>query len=86
MLNHKRLDLVVVDKVHHICYIVDVACSFDTRMVKREVEEMDRYNPLEYKIANLWKMKKVKIVPVIIGFLRKLSEDINQEEYKRNYN
>lgn len=35
VLAHDKPDLVVVDKGNHICYIVDVACFFDPRIVKK---------------------------------------------------
>lgn len=33
---NNRLDLVVVDKVQHMCFIVDVARPFGPQMIKKE--------------------------------------------------
>ena len=42
-------------------------------MVKREKDKLDKYLGLKYEIACLWEMRKVEIIPVVIGALEMLT-------------
>lgn len=72
-------------KVHPICYIVDVECPFGPQIIKKEGEEIDLYNPLEYEIARQWKMKMKIIILIIVMSMRRVSK-IHQDEYQGNWN
>lgn len=37
-----------MDKVNH-AFVIDVACPFDPRIVKKEGEEVDVWNPHKYE-------------------------------------
>ena len=50
--------------------LVDIACPFDTRIVKKEKEMIDVYQDLRRELKRLWNFREVKITPVIIGVLR----------------
>ena len=76
-LEHNRPDIVVIDKTERTCLIIDPSCPFDLRVAKKEDEKLTNYNPLQYEIARIWKMKKVTIVPVIIGALGTVTENID---------
>ena len=53
------------------CYVIDVACPFDTRIEKKEMERKNAYCDLKYEIFKVYKgeVNKVLIIPVIIGAL-----------------
>ena len=38
-IEHNRPDIVVIEKKSKTCYIIDVACPFDTRIEKKEMKE-----------------------------------------------
>ena len=76
VLDHNKPDLTVVDKKKKECMLIDVACPFDTRIVKKEEEKEEKYNKLKYEIARIWCMKKVKIVPIIVGALGSVTKEI----------
>ena len=42
-IEHNRPDIVVIEKKSKTCYIIDVACPFDTRIEKKEMEKKDAY-------------------------------------------
>ena len=42
-LDHNRPDIVVVNKSWWSCLLVDIACPFYTRIVKKEKEKIDGY-------------------------------------------
>lgn len=52
-LDHNRPSRVVMEEMHHIYYVVDCACPFDLRIVKKEDDKMDEYEPPEYEITRL---------------------------------
>ena len=51
--------------------LIDVACPFDTRIVRKEKEKMEVYTDLKYEILKCWRneVKTVIIIPVVIGAL-----------------
>ena len=66
---HNRPDLVIYDKEEQACKIIDVACPFDTRVKKKALEKVERYEDLKREVRRIWKCKEVEVVPVIIGAL-----------------
>ena len=42
-------DVVVHDKIKRECIITDVACQFDSRVDKKEVEKIEKYQDLKRK-------------------------------------
>ena len=68
-LDHNRPDIVVVNKSRRSCLLIDIACPFDTRIVKKEKEKIDVYQDLRRELKRLWNLREVKIIQVIIGAL-----------------
>ena len=69
-IEHNRPYKVVIE-VFKTCYIIDVACHFDTRIEKKEMKKKDAYCDLKYEIFKAYKgaVNKVFNIPVIIGAL-----------------
>ena len=65
----RRPDIVVVDKVKKETMIIDVAIPGDARVCDKEREKIEKYSLLEDKIARLWQMKKVVVIPIVVGAL-----------------
>ena len=53
--------------------LVDVACPFDTRVVEREGDKIDRYQDLKWEIKRIWECSNVRVVPLVIGALGTIS-------------
>ena len=70
----KQPDIVVIDKAKKECYIVEVACLGDSRILLKEEEKIDKYRDLAIEIKALWRLKKVLIVPVVIGTLGSITD------------
>ena len=49
--------------------IIDVAIPGDTRICDKEREKIEKYSLLKEEIARLWQMKKVVVIPNVIGVL-----------------
>ena len=41
----------------------------DTRVCDKEREKIEKYNLLKDEIARLWQMKKVVMIPIVVGAL-----------------
>ena len=73
--DHDKPDLILLEK--EICYILDAACPFDSRIDKTEKDKVKKYADLKYEILKMWKneVTKVYIVPVVIGALGMASKN-----------
>ena len=65
----RRPDIVVVDKEKKDVKIIDTAIPGDNRVKGKEQEKIEKYQQLKEQIGNLWNMKKVTVIPVVIGAL-----------------
>ena len=63
MIEHRKPDTVLVDKVQQKCLIIDVACLGDNRIAEKEEEKLQRYDLLKKEIKRLWRMKNIDISP-----------------------
>ena len=69
MIEARRPDIVVVHKVTKEIMILDVAIPRDTRVCDKEQERIAKYSLLKDEIARLWQMKKIVVVPIVVGAL-----------------
>ena len=69
MIEHCRPDLLLVDKETNTATIIDVAVPGDTRIVDREQDKILAYQDLKREIKKVWKLRKVSVIPVVIGAL-----------------
>ena len=70
----------LIQKKTKTCFVIDVACPFDTRLRAKELEKIEHYNDLKYEIMKVWKneVKKVIIVPIIIGALGSVTKNLRK--------
>ena len=69
MIDARRRDIVVVDKVKKETMIKDVAIPGGTRVCDKEGEKIEKYSLLKGEIGRLWQMKKVFVIPIVVGAL-----------------
>ena len=69
MIEARRPDIVLVDKIKKETVIIDVAIPGDTRVCDKEQEKIEKYNLLKDEVARLWQMKKVAVIPIVVGAL-----------------
>ena len=77
----RRPDIVFVGKKEREVVIIDVAIQGDDRVKDKELEKVEKYQLLKDEIAKVWQMRKVIVVPVVIGALGAVS--VNFKEYMR---
>ena len=78
-LEHNRPDIVVLEKASRACQIIDVVCSFHTRIVEKDREKINHYlyQDLKVEIQKMWNCKSVSVVPiVIIGALGAVTKNL----------
>ena len=76
----KRPDIVFIDKEREVV-ITDVAIPGDDRVEGKELEKLEKYQLLKDEIAKVWGMRKVIVVPVVIGDFGAVS--VNFKEYMK---
>ncbi|XP_044749741.1 uncharacterized protein LOC123310341 [Coccinella septempunctata] len=64
---HNRPDMVVWDKIHKTATIIDFAVPLDHNLSKTYAEKIGKYEMLSRQIRDMWKLKRVDIIPLIIS-------------------
>ena len=59
-----------------MCQVIDVACPFDTRIIEKEREKIDHYQELKVEIQKMWNSKSASVVPIVIGALRAVTQNL----------
>ena len=77
----RRPDIVFIDKKEREVVIIDVAIPGDDRMKDKELEKVEKYQQLKDEIAKVWHVRKVIVVPVVIGALGAVS--VNFKTYMK---
>ena len=75
-LDHNRPDIVVLEKKERVCYIIDVACPFDMRVLEKEQEKIDHYQDLKIEVQKVWSCRRVSVIPIIIEVLGTVSKNL----------
>ena len=53
-LEHNRPDIVVLEKEERTCSVIDVICPFDSRVLEKEQEKIEKYQDLKREIVKIW--------------------------------
>ena len=64
----RRPDIVVVDKVNSETMIIDIAVPGDFRVKMKESEKIEKYQDLALELTRVWKTS-TKVIPIVIGAL-----------------
>ena len=78
MVEARRPDIVFVDKKKREIKILDVAVPGDGRVTDKELEKIEKYQLLKEEVGRIWGMKKVKVIPVVIGALGAISDKFDK--------
>ena len=78
MIDHCRPDLLLVDKVTNTATIIDVAVPGDVRILDREQDKILAYQDLKREIKKNWHLRKVSIVPIVIGALGSVTSNFRK--------
>ena len=78
MVEARRPDIVFVDKKKREIKILDVAVPGDGRVKDKELEKIEKYQLLKEEVGRIWGVKKVKVIPVVIGALGAISDKFDK--------
>ncbi|XP_045463778.1 uncharacterized protein LOC123673337 [Harmonia axyridis] len=85
---HNRPDMVVWDKKNRTAVIIDFAVPQDQNMMKTYAEKIRKYEPLSRQMRDMWKLRRVEIIPLIISVnglvLKKTVQHIKDLEMQNN--
>ena len=79
LIEARRPDAVVFDKVKKETIIIDVAIPGDTKVCDKERENIEKYSLLKDEIARSCQMKKFVVIPIVVGGLGTITTKF--EEY-----
>ena len=65
-IEHRRPDIVVMEKKTKKYLIIDVACPVENNLILKREKKLDNYSELRLEIVRMWD-KETLIVPTIIG-------------------
>ena len=74
----RRPGLILVDKKGKSCAIVDTAVPGDCRVREKELEKIEKIQNLKIELKRLWSLKRVEIVPVVVGALGCISKGFSR--------
>ena len=57
VIEHRRPDIVFIDKIAKSCLIIDIAIPGDQNIMVKEQEKIDKYQDLRIELGKLWKLK-----------------------------
>ena len=68
---------VVVEKENNKVIIVDIASPWDHRVHEKEGEKLEKYQELKREIKNIWGIRHVEVVPIVVGALGGVSKRLD---------
>ena len=71
-IEHRKPDIIVIDKSQKLCIIIDVACPCDYNLIEKKNDKLNRFSDLRLQIARMWDVKAI-----IIGALGSVPKDIH---------
>ena len=70
-------DIVVVEKENNKVIIVDIASPWDHRVNEKEGEKLEKHQELKREIKNIWGIRHVEVVPIVVGALGGVSKRLD---------
>ena len=77
-IEHRRPDIVVMEKITNKCLIIDVACPVDNNLILKRNEKLDN-SELRLEIARMWVKGALGSIPIIIGPLGSIPNDLERD-------
>ena len=68
----RRPDIFIVNKMEKTAIdidIIDIAVPRDKRIIDKEKQNIEKYQNLKREIQRLWNLKKIDVIPVVLGAL-----------------
>ena len=75
-IEHRRPDIVVIDKEKREGKIIDIAVPGDQNIKVKEIEKITKYQDLRLQVQKLWDVK-VTVIPIVVRVLGTVSEKLD---------
>ena len=59
------------------CVIIGVAIPGNCMIREKEIEKIEKYENLKKELNSLWSLKKIEVVPVVVGALGCISNSFS---------
>ena len=66
---HRRPDMVVLEKTERRILIIDMACPLEKNVEAKEGEKTQKYQQLEQEISKMYPEHRAEVVPLVVGCL-----------------
>ena len=66
---HRKLDIVIIEKSKRVGKMIDITIPVDNRIEEKENEKIEKYENLRRDMKQIWNLKSVHVIPVVIGAL-----------------
>ena len=50
----------------------------DSRVAEKEREKVEKYQDLKREVARIWSMRKVEVIPVVVGALGMITKNLDK--------
>ena len=66
---HRKPDIVIIEKAKRVGKIIDITIPVDNRIEEKENKKIEKYENLRREMKQIWNLKSVHVIPVVIGAL-----------------
>ena len=73
-IEHRRPDLIIVDKEKKTACIIDIAVPGDNWVGTKELEKIFKYQDLKMEISRMWTLNQVEVTLIVVGALGTVSK------------
>ena len=74
----RRPDIVIVNKMEKTAIIIDVAIPGDKKTIDKEKKKIEKYQNLKREIQRFWNLKKIDVIPVVLGALGSVTKNLGK--------
>ena len=72
----RRPDIVIVNKMEKTAIIIDVAIPGYKKTIGKEKKKIEKYQNLKREIQRFWNLKKIDVIPVVLGALGSVTKNL----------
>ena len=83
---HNKPDILIWNTEKKTCTVVEISCPADVNITKKSKEKLDNYAALLRNLQMLYHEYKFEMVPIIIGELGYVPNDLKANLEKLNFN
>lgn len=73
---HNKPDIILVNKIDNTALIIDVTIPLQQNIRKSEAEKIQKYKDLSLEIKRIWKLTRVRTIPIVISAMGTISSKL----------